>query len=51
MLLKIQNMMGIYIYLLQRFNFLLKKTSGWTVENKIISDKESAEELHKLINY
>ena len=49
MLLKIQNMMGINIYLLQRFNFLIKKTSGWTAENEIISGKESAEELHKLI--
>ena len=30
-------------------NFLIKKTSGGTVKNEIISNKELTEELHKPI--
>ena len=47
-LLKIQNMMDTNTDLLQWFiNFLNRKTSGGTVKNEIISNKELAEELHK----
>ena len=36
--------------LLQSFiKFLIKETSGGTVKNKIVSNKELAEELHKPI--
>ena len=31
------------------YNFFYKKTSGGTVKNEIISNKELAEELHKPI--
>ena len=31
------------------YNFFVKKTSGGTVKNKIISNKELADELHKSI--
>ena len=49
-LLKIQNMMDIYVDVLQWFiNFLIKKTSGGAIKNKIMSDKELAEELQKPI--
>ena len=55
---KIQNMMDINVDLLQWFiHFLIKKTSGGAttlanksaVQNKNISNKELAEELHKTI--
>ena len=50
MLLKTQNMKDIKGVLLQCFiNFLIKKTSGGAIKNDIISNKESAEELHKPI--
>ena len=43
-LLKVQNEMDINVDLLQWF---IKKTSGGTVRNEIISNKELAEKLHK----
>ena len=49
-LLKIRNMMDINVDLLQwSIHFLIKSTSGGTVKNEIISNKELAEELHKPI--
>ena len=43
-------MMDIDVELLQwLINFLIKKTSGGTVKNEIISNKELTEELHKPI--
>ena len=49
-LLKIQNMMDIQVDLLQwPINFLIKKLQVETVQNKITSNKELAEELHKLL--
>ena len=43
-------MMDINVELLQwLINVLIKKTSGETVKNEIISNKELAEELHKPI--
>ena len=48
---KIQNTMGINVGLLQWFiKFLIKNTSGGTVKNEIISNKELSEELHKTIS-
>ena len=42
--------MDINVNLLQQFvNFLIKKTSGGTVKNEIISNKQLAEELQKSI--
>ena len=47
-LLKIQNMRDINVKLPQWIiNFLIKKTSGGRIENKIISNKELAEESQK----
>ena len=44
-LLKIQNMMNINVDLLKWFiNFLIKKTSGETVKNENIFNKELAED-------
>ena len=41
-------MMDINVDLFQCFiNFLIKKTSGGTVKNQFISNKELTEELHK----
>ena len=49
-LLKIKNMMDIKGVLRQWFlNFLIKQTSGGTVKNENISNRELAEELHKPI--
>ena len=49
-LLKIQNIVDINVDLLQWFiNFLIKKTSGGASKNEFMSNKELAEELHKLI--
>ena len=43
-------MMDINVELLQwLINVLIKKTSGETVKNEIVSNKELAEELHKPI--
>ena len=43
-------MMDINVDLLQwSINFYIKKTSGGTIKNKIISNKELAEELQKPI--
>ena len=49
MLLKIQNMMGIKAVLSMVYKFFDKKTSGGTVKNENISNKELATELHKPI--
>ena len=50
LLLEIQNMMNINVNLLQwLINFLIKRTSGRTVKNEIISKKEIVEELQKPI--
>ena len=49
-LLKIKNMMDIKGVLRQWFlNFLIKQTSGGTVKNENISNRELVEELHKPI--
>ena len=45
--LKIQNMMDNNVDLLQWSINFLTKTSGSGIKNKNISNKESAEELHK----
>ena len=48
-LLKIRTMMCIKGVLLQwSINCFDKKTSVWAIKNKIMSNKELAEELHKL---
>ena len=47
---KIQNTIDINVKLLQWFIiFLIKKSPGGAVENKIMSNKEWTEELHKPI--
>ena len=49
-MLKIQNTTDINVKLLQWFIiFLIKKSPGGAVENKIMSNKEWTEELHKPI--
>ena len=49
-LLKFRNMINFCMDLLQWYiNCLIKRTSGGTVKNEIISNKESAEELPKPI--
>ena len=49
-LLKTQNMLDINVVLLQWLINLVIKTSAGTIKNKIISNKELAEELHKQVN-